>query len=40
MWRTDGGDRYMVEIVFHDEMHRKGGPPFKAVEIVYTRRTS
>jgi hypothetical protein len=36
----DGPDRYTVEIVFHDEMHRKGGPPFKAVEIVHTRRPS
>lgn len=36
----EGPDRYKVEIIFHDEMHRKGGPPFKAVEIVHTRRSS
>jgi hypothetical protein len=36
----DGPDRYTVEIIFHDEMHRKGGPPFKAVEIAHTRRRS
>jgi len=38
--RIDGPDRYVIEIVFQDDMHRKGGPPFKAVEIVHTRRIS
>lgn len=38
--RIDGPDRYVIEIVFQDDMHRKGGPPFKAVEIVHTRRVS
>jgi hypothetical protein len=36
----DGPDRYVVEIVFHDEMHTRGGGPFRMVEVVHTRSAS
>lgn len=38
--RIESSDRYVVEIVFHDEAHTRGGGPFRMVEIVHTRRQS
>ena len=38
--RVDSADRYVIEIVFRDEMHTRGGPPFRVVEIIGTRRRS
>ena len=33
-------DTFTWSIVFHDEAHTKGGPPFKMVEIMYERETT
>jgi hypothetical protein len=35
--RTDGPDKYVIEIIFKDEHHTQGKGDFKAVEIVHTR---
>lgn len=34
----DGADRYVLEFIFHDEMHTRGGGPFRALQIVSTRK--
>ena len=35
-WIND--DTYTWEIIFKDEVHTGGGPPFKMVEITFTRQ--
>jgi hypothetical protein len=38
--RIESSNRYVIEIVFHDEAHTRGGGPFRMMEIVHTRRQS
>jgi len=38
--RVESADRYLVEVMFRDEMHTRGGAPFRAVQLVATRRVS
>jgi hypothetical protein len=33
-----GEDTFVVEIIFKDEIHTRGGPPFKMVEVTSRRR--
>ena len=30
-------DSYRLEVIFKDEMHTKGGEPFKMVEVLYSK---
>jgi hypothetical protein len=38
--RIESSDRYVIEIVFHDDAHTRGGGAFRMMEIVHTRRQS
>jgi hypothetical protein len=37
-YRIDSDDRYVMELVFLDEMHTRGKGPFKLLEVTSTRR--